>query len=237
MEKVLWIDSEKDYDGRNTGCLIDAADVENSVYLGYDLVRIWDAIPGSQEPTIPAVIEWDGERYDSIREMYDDYAIAYLDSLVGAESRAAQNWEPAERVLAYSFDEHSFGSPADWEITKTYTYFKNSNRTTIYLGGHDTEYEIGIIDSYNLDFIDYARNSTNCEFGGLGNHAILHKVRVDGEPSDLLLWHEWSQWAGSELDTGELVTTTEALSRLVWLRYCEEEKHPEYDDIAAWIAQ
>lgn len=74
--KVLWIGLEKDYDGRNTGCLIDAADVENSVYLGEDLVCIWDNIPGSQEPTIPAVIEWDGERYDSIREMINIFKTA-----------------------------------------------------------------------------------------------------------------------------------------------------------------
>jgi hypothetical protein len=226
-KKVLWIGTDC------CGSLIDAADVKTSVYLGYDHVRIWDSIPGSQEPTIPAVIEWDGEEYADIRDTCYDYAVAYLDSLVGAESRVAQDWEPATDVLAYSFQENSFGSLSDWGTAPTYTYFCNSNHKVEYLQEDQTEYEIDILDTYNLD---YARNKTNREFGGIGEHAKLHKIRLDGEPSDLLLWHEWSQWAGSELDTGELVTVAEALSRLRWLDY-SGERHPKYEEIESWIAQ
>jgi hypothetical protein len=224
-KKVLWV-GEKNEEGRYVGALIDAGEVEYSVYLGCDYVLIWDEVDGKKAPTIPENIEWDGEEHGSIQEMDTETAREYLDSLVGSESRTAGDWEAADNCLAYSFNEHEFGSPEDWETTKTHTYICNSNRKTIYLGEEESEYELEILDTYNLDYIDYSRNETNREYGGRGEHAKLHKVRVDGGEEGLL-WHRWSQWQGNELDQGELVTKEEALE---WLT-----DHPEYDEIVEWL--
>lgn len=224
-KKVLWMGPEKDYEGRNTGALIDANEVEDSVYLGCDYVLIWDEVDGKSVPTIPATIVWDGEEYSGIQDMDRDEARKYLDSIVGQESRSAGDWEAADDCLAYSFNEFEFGSPSDWETTRTHTYICNSNRKTIYLGEEDAEYEIEILDTYNLDYIDYSRNKTNAEYGGTGEHAKLHKVLADGEPA--LLWHRWSQWSGSELDMGELVAKEETLERLA--------DHPDIDEIVEWL--
>ena len=114
----------------------------------------------------------------------------------------------------------------NWEVQKTYTYFNNSNLTTIFLGDTETEYNLEIAATYNLDYIDYHRNNTNFEYGGLGNHALLHKVIIDDDEKGLL-WHEWSQWAGSELDTAHFVTVDEALEELA--------NHPEIDEIRRMV--
>lgn len=235
-KKVLWVGLEKDWKGRHTGALIDASEVVDSVYLGEDHVLVWDEVDGKSVPTIPATIVWDGEEYSGIQDMDRYEAKKYLDSLVGEESRTAGDWEAADNCLVYSFNDYEFCSLSDWETTKTHTYICNSNRKTIYLGEEESEYELEILDTYNLDYIDYSRNKTNYEFGGMGKHAKLHKIRLDGKDSDLLLWHEWSQWQGSELDSGELVTKDEALDRLVWLDGGgQEERHPEYDEIVEWL--
>lgn len=221
-KKVLWIGDEP------YGALIDADEVENSVYLGANYYLVWDDRTGSQAPVIPATIAWEGEEYVRLRDMHREDVIAYLDSLVGVESRVADDWEPHEDILIWSAED-GFGALTDFEVTRTHTYFRNSNRTTIYLDDDTIGYELDILTGISLDYIDYSRGKTNAEYGGMGHHAILHKVRVDGRDSGLLLWHEYSAWQGEELDTGELVTAAEALKRL--------ENHPDLDNIKAWLAQ
>jgi hypothetical protein len=78
-----------------------------------------------------------------------------------------------------------------------------------------------------LDILDensnryYPRKST-------GNHAMLEKVIIDDSRKGLL-WHEWSQWQGEELDEGFLLTEEEALELLKY--------HPEIDEIQAWLQE
>lgn len=233
-KKILWATEEKDYEGNHIGCLLDPKKVQTGVYLADGNVRIWDSVPGNQEPNIPKKIIWNEEKYEKISEMDTDDAIAYLDSLVGAESRwAKEGFEPVANCLVYDMDNNYFNSLADCETGEFYEYLSNTNWKTISLGPNDTEYELEIIDTFNLDYLE--NNNTNFEFGGMGNHALLHKVLIDGKEKGLL-WHEWSQWQGSELDTGFLLTADEALEKLVWRRFDgDEAKHPEYEEIEAWL--
>lgn len=231
-KKIFWEGSEKDYNtGKYTGVLLNPEDIEDKVWTDDVTVFIWDNKKESDAPEIPTgKIEFEDEEYESFidfcRENYNDTIKDYLDILVGEESRWGSGWESADNSLSWDDQCKEFGATENWEVSKTYSYFCNTNYTTISLGEDETEYELEITDSYNLDYLH--GNSTNFEYGGMGEHSILHKVIVDGDVNDVrLFWQDWSQWQGSELDSGYFITVDEALDEL--------ENHPELEEITVWL--
>jgi hypothetical protein len=228
-KKVLWLTGQKDYEDRLTGALIDADEVYDAVYVIF--IRTWDNVSCDTKIEIPEKIIWEDEEYNRLRDMSEHDLMAYLDSLVGQEGEYIINdYAQVGDYLVFDYENYEFCSLNDWDTFKAYDYFCNSNSKTIYLEsdeyGYNEEYELEITDSYNLDYLH--GNSTNFEYGGMGEHAKLHKVIIDGDENDnRILWHEWSQWQGSELDSGCLLTVDEALDRL--------ENHPELEEITVWL--
>ena len=232
-KKLLWLKDEKDYEGNYYSALIDADEVYDAVYVGDQGARVWYGIPGNTNIDIPKIIIWEDEEYKSLLNMDSNDMREYLDFLVGQKGQEISEYEKQSDCLAFDYYNNEFASLEDWETCKCYDYFESSNPKTITLTeyGYNTEYELEITGTYNLDYldyIDYKHNSTNLEYGGLGNHAKLHKVIIDGDKDDnRILWHEWSQWSGSELDSGCLMTVEEVLERL--------KNHPELEEITEWL--
>jgi len=230
-KKLLWLTGEKNpYTRKCEGALIDADQAYNGVNLYEDPIRAWVKVSGNTEITIPEKIIWEDEEYDSITEM-DRYDLEnYLDSLVGQEGQNfSDEYVSDEDYLIWGYNYNEFANLTDWMTMKCYDYIENTTHKTIALDtdnnyGYNEEYELEITDSYNLDYLQ--NNSTNFEYGGMGNHAKLHKVIIDGEKKGLL-WQDWSQWQGSELDTGYFITIEEALEEL--------SEHPEIEEITEWL--
>lgn len=231
-KKVLWLTGQKDYEDRLTGALIDADQVYDAVYIESQGIRAWVEISGDTEIKIPEIIIWEDEEYKSLKDMDSNDMRDYLDSLVGQEGKEmSEEYTASGNYLVFDYYNNEFANLSDWVTVKAYDYICNSNYKTITLDtdneyGYNEEYELEITDTYNLDYLQ--RNSSNFEYGGMGEHAKLHKVIIDGDENDnRILWHEWSQWQGSELDSGCLLTVDEALDRL--------ENHPELEEITVWL--
>lgn len=247
-KKLLWLTGEKNpYTNQYEGALIDTDQVYDGVNLYDDSIRAWVKVPGNTKIVIPEKIIWDGEEYDSITDM-DRYNLEnYLDSLVGQEGQNfSDEYVSNEDYLIWGYNYNEFANLADWFTVKCYDYIENTNHKTITLDtdnnhGYNEENELEITDTYNLDYLQ--NNNTNFEYGGQGNHALLHKVIIDGDKDDnRILWHEWSQWSGSELDMGCLMSVEDVLKRLSGLYNKEVEcwvsnLHPELEEITVWLGR
>jgi len=245
-KKVLWLTGEKNPDNNQyEGALIDAEEVYDAVYIDSPGIRAWVKVSGNTEIQIPNPIKWEDEEYESLKDM-DSYGMwNFLDSLVGQEGKEmSEEYTPSENYLVYDYYNNEFSNFADWFTIKCYDYVCSSNHKTIALDidngyGYNKEYELEITETYNLDYL--RNNSTNFEYGGMGNHALLHKVIIDNDKDDnRILWHEWSQWQGSELDTGYLLTAKEVLEALSGLyntdgEYWDIKPHPELEEIKEWL--
>ncbi len=234
-KKLLWLTGEKNpYTGKEEGAYFPADETYEAVNV-YDYpIRVWVDVPGikAKELAIPSPIFFENEEYNRVADMGIDAAERFLDALVGVEGigHSDEFYAPVADILAFAYDENEFSSLNDWLTVKCYDYTCNANLKTIVLDTDNTynyneEIVIEVKDTYSLDIWDgsnhyYPRKST-------GNHAILEKVLADGEPA--LLWHEWSQWSGDELDTGYLLTKEEALEAL--------KDHPEIDEIREWLSK
>ncbi len=230
---LLWLTGEKDNEGKLSGALIDATQVYDAAYIDPNGISVWAAVPGNTVIEIPKTIIWEDEEYDAINDMSRNDVDSYLDSLVGQEgSLVCDEYTKSEDCLVYDYYNQQFGNLTDWMTVKCYDYLQNTNLKTITLDtdgyGYNIEYDLKVISTYNLDYIDDHSNNTNFEYGGRGNHALLHKVVIDDDEKGLL-WHEWSQWQGSELDSGYLLTAEEALEEL--------ENHPEIEEIREWLSK
>lgn len=222
MEKlVLWESEEKNPEtGKYYGNLLNPDDIYEAVSTFEFRFIMFPDVPGTKysDITLP----------ESCADMGEDELVEALENLVEAKSEyASDDYVKADNVLCFDLDTKEFFSLEDCLTETCYSYLKNSNWTTITFDeARNTSIELEILDKYNLDILDensnfyYPRRST-------GNHAILKKVLADGEPA--LLWHEWSQWSGSELDTGYLLTKEEALEAL--------KDHPEIDEIREWLSK
>jgi len=231
-KKLLWLTGEKNPDSNQyEGVLIDAEDVYNAVCV--ISIRVWSDVSGNTKIEIPERIVWEDEEYNRLRDMGEHDLMDYLDSLVGQEGQDSINEHVnSNDCLVFDYESYEFSNLEDWDTYKAYDYFCNSNSKTIYLEsdgyGYNEENKLEITSTYILDYIDYARNKTNFEYGGTGEHAKLHKVVIDGDKDDnRILWHEWSQWQGSELDMGCLMSIEDVLDRL--------ENHPELEAITEWL--
>ena len=225
MERILfWESNEKHWEnGKYYGSIIDPEQVYDGVDLGNYRIRVWADVPGNKEIKLPDIIIWQDEEYNTVNEIDWDHHI-YLDALVGAEGvDYSDTYISSDNILAFDYEENCFGNLNDFITVKCYNYFKNTNLTTVTADENTTEYNFEILDTYNLDY--FKPNSTNAEYGGMGEHAKLHKVK-DGD-QEYLLMHNWSQWQGSELDSGYLLTESEALEEL--------ENHPEIEKIQEWL--
>ena len=174
---------------------------------------------------------------DDIKDMGKDEIEEYLNELVGKEcQRVHEDYTSSEDLLCFDMDEKCFFNLEDVETIKAYGYFCNTNWTVVTLGESSTEYNFEILDTYNLDYLK--PNSTNWEYGGMGEHAKLQKVKEGDQ--EYLLMHEWSQWQGSELDTGYLLTADETVEALSGLyntdgEYWDIKPHPELEEIKEWL--
>lgn len=161
----------------------------------------------------------------------DEYELGEaLTELVGSEGEFADGGQDevyeVYDCLAFDLGEYKFFNLAEVETFRAYGYHKGGNWTHKCLNPNtDTEYEFEILDTYNLDYQEKGPNSTDFTYGGMGEHAKLEKVR-EGD-TEYLLMHNWSQWQGSELDGGYLLTKEEALEELA--------EHPEFEEIREWL--
>lgn len=224
MSKLVFWENNEKTDGKYYGSIIPAGEVYDGVDLNNYTIRIWSDKPGNAEIILPGTIVFEGEEYNTVSEI-DWHREEYLDSLVGSEGTDySDTYLEATDCLAFDYYNNMFCNLADFVTVKCYDYLKNTNLTTVTADDNTTEYGFDVIDSYNLDYLENA-NSTNFEYGGTGEHAILRKVREGKQ--EYLLMHLWSQWQGCELDTGYLLAVEEVLAEL--------ENHPEIDDIREWL--
>ncbi len=232
-KKLLWMGVKKFDTGKEEGAYFAADDVFEAVDTHEYPIRVWPGVPGdkAKELAIPSPVIFEGEEYESIDDMYFDDVGRFLDSLVGIEGQdvSGEYYGPIADMLVWDYSDKTFSNLDDWGTVKCYQYICNSNPKTIVLDtdndySYNEEIEIEVLDTYTLDILDenmnryYPRKS-------MGYHAILEKVLADGEPA--LLWHEWSQYSGDELDSGYLVSKDEALETL--------KDHPEIDEIREWL--
>ena len=226
MEKILfWEKGEKHLEtGKYYGYVItEPTEVVEAVSTFEFPFMVWNEIPGSKA----AELEIPGSAKD-----LSEYDLEnLLNDLVGGEGKRAYGvgeiFEIGAGCLAFDFNEKCFFNLNDVPSFKAYGYAKNSNWTYVCLDDDMVEYEFEVLDTYNLDYQEKGPNSTDFTFGGMGEHARLEKVREDDQ--EYLLWHEWSQWSGDELDTGYLLTKEEALEALA--------DHPEIDEIREWLSK
>jgi hypothetical protein len=221
MEKlVLWESDYKDpVTGKFYGKLLNPVDIYEAVSTFEFRFIMFPDVPGDKASVFGLP--------EGYQDMGEDELIEALEELVGGKSQhASDDYVQTENILCFDLYENQFFNLEDCETATCYSYFCNSNWITITFDeAHDTSIELEMLDTYSLDIWDgsnhyYPRTST-------GNHAILEKVLADEEPA--LLWHEWSQWSGSELDTGYLLTKEEALEAL--------KDHPEIDEIREWLSK
>jgi len=219
MEKlVLWESDYKDpATGKFYGKLLNPADIYEAVSTFEFRFIMFPDVPGDKASVFGLPEDY--------KNMGEDELIESLWELVGSKSEyASDDYIQTKNILCFDLYENQFFNLEDCETVTCYSYNKDSNWTTITFDeAHDTSIEIEVLDTYSLDIWDgsnhyYPRKST-------GNHAILEKVLAGEEPA--LLWHEWSQWSGSELDTGYLLTKEEALEALA--------DHPEIEKIRQWL--
>lgn len=243
-KKLLWLTGEKNPDtNQYEGAYFDAEETYAAVNT-YDYpIRIWVDVPGdkAKEFSIPEKIKWDDEEFNTFEELmnYDiTEAEKYLDSLVGSEGKeVVDEMYAVSNELVFDYENQEFDNLNDWNTVECYDYTSNCKIETITLDtdnpySYNEQIEIEVLDTYTLDIWDgsnhyYPKRST-------GNHAILEKVLADGEPA--FLWHEWSQWQGSELDTACIMTVEDILNRLCLLdAYGEKLEHPEIEEITEWL--
>jgi len=241
-KKIFWEGVEKDYTfEKPVGVILDPSNIFQAVSTFEFRFVMWPEIPGTKENDyqLPSKhIDEDGDECD-VSDMDETELAQFVDEIVGSESKwATDDYVSLENILCFDLNEKTFFNLDDCEAETCYSYVCNSNWKTItYDDAYDTSYELEILNSFNLDIWD----GSNHYFpkGSTGNHALLEKVIIDGEEKGLF-WHEWSQWQGSELDTGYFVTAEEVLERLAGLyntngEYWEEKPHPELDEIREWL--
>jgi hypothetical protein len=221
MEKmILWESCERNPEnGKYFGKLLDPDNVFEGVStFEFDFV-MFPGVPGDK------VVEYNLDfNADGLTE---DEVLNILENIVGvAPEYPAGDYVPVEDVLCFDLQELVFFDLKFCISETCYEYVKNSNLTTIvYDENRDTQYDLEVLDSYNLDILDDCSNSYY-PYKSTGSHALLEKVRINDSEVGLL-WHEWSQWQGQELDEGFLITPEEALEMLA--------EHPEIEEITNWL--
>jgi hypothetical protein len=223
-ERILFWEGDYKSDGKHYfGAIIeDIEKVFDAVSTFEFNFMVWPKISGNKADEL--------EVLEEMKDM-DEYELREaLTELVGSEGEFAdggQNevYEVCD-CLAFDLREKCFFNLNEVETFKAYGYNKGGNWTVTYLNDNtDTEYEFEILDTYNLDYQEKGQNSTDFTYGGMGEHSKLHKVKEDDK--EYLLMHNWSQWQGSELDGGYLLTKEEALEELA--------EHPEFEEIREWL--
>lgn len=217
---ILWESCERNPEnGKYFGKLLDPDNVFEGVStFEFDFV-MFPGVPGDK------VVEYNLDfNADGLTE---DEVLNILENIVGvAPEYPAGDYVPVEDVLCFDLQELVFFDLKFCISETCYEYVKNNNLTTIvYDENRDTQYDLEVLDSYNLDILD-DRGNSYYPYKSTGNHALLEKVRINDSEVGLL-WHEWSQWQGQELDEGFLITPEEALEMLA--------EHPEIEEITNWL--
>jgi len=227
MRKILfWERTEADpYNGYHYGDIIPAGKVEEAVSTFEFSFLVWEDIQGDRADDLNDRLPED------VKDLSEYELEKVVSEVVGAEGKTPYAPEdiytpPAEGCLAFDLDECRFFDLGVVPTFPVYGYVRNSNWTYACFGEeHMLQYEFEVLDSYNLDYQERP-GSTDFTYGGMGNHAKLEKVK-DEDGDEYLLMHLWSQWQGSELDQGYLLTKEEALEELA--------EHPEIEEIRVWL--
>lgn len=215
--------------GKPVGVLLDPDEIFEGVSTFEFNFVLFPGIPGNRVVELPESFP-DEDGFDiPLERMFVDELIPYIEEILGVKAEyASDDFVRSEDVLGFDLDSKTFFNLKFCTTIPCHEYVYNSNLTTITFDDEcETWYDLEVISSYDLDILDensnryYPRKST-------GNHAMLEKVIIDDSRKGLL-WHEWSQWQGEELDEGFLLTEEEALELL---RY-----HPEIDEIQAWLQE
>lgn len=216
---VLWESIEKNPEnGKYFGSLLDPECIFEGVStFEFDFV-MFPGVPGEKSDQFKLP--------ENHEELTQSELIEALEKIVGAKAEyATDDYTQIKNILCFDLDNLIFFDLRNCYAETCYEYVKNSNLTTIVLDeGRDTSYELEVVDDYELDIWDGSNHYY--PYRSTGSHALLEAVLVDGNVRELL-WHEWSQWQGSELDTGFFVTPEEALEMLA--------EHPEIEEITEWV--
>jgi len=215
--------------GKPVGVLLDPDEIFEGVSTFEFNFVLFPGIPGNRVVELPESFP-DEDGFDiPLERMFVDELIPYIEEILGVKAEyASDDFVRSEDVLGFDLDSKTFFNLQFCTTIPCHEYVCNSNLTTITFDDEcETWYDLEVIGAYDLDILDensnryYPRRST-------GHHALLEKVIIDDSRKGLL-WHEWSQWQGEELDEGFLLTEEEALELL---RY-----HPEIDEIQAWLQE
>lgn len=215
--------------GKPVGVLLDPDEIFEGVSTFEFNFVLFPGIPGSRVVELPESFP-DEDGFDiPLERMFVDELIPYIEEILGVKAEyASDDFVRSDGVLGFDLDSKTFFNLQFCTTVPCCEYICNSNLTTITFDDEcDASYELEVISTYDLDILDensnryYPRKST-------GNHAMLEKVIIDDSRKGLL-WHEWSQWQGEELDEGFLLAEEEALELL---RY-----HPEIDEIQEWLQE
>lgn len=209
--------------------LIPADEIEQYVVCdpSYDDFLVWpDLSPEkAQEVTLPD--EWADMEYQE--------QIEWLEEELGEALHVKDDVIELRECLAFDLDESEF---FDFEICESHPgheRLRNTNPETLIF---DPEFMTESIittpntgtngDKYELDYQEDPYSTDNT-FGGRGEHAILYPiVTLDGQATDKVLVRYWSQWQGSELDSGEIMTPEDLMEML-------GEEYPYLDSVREWL--
>jgi len=200
------------------------ADEVIEVIDAYDTpILVWGNIPGDKR--------WELEVPEEIQDLNPDDREGEVNAIVGevGERVSGDFYEvPEGGCLAFDLKECFFFDTREAYIYRAYTYMKNTNLTYVVCWDEVEETRLEVVEKFCLDYQE-RWGSTDRTYGGVGQHANLWKVLVNDEKewSGQVLIHFWSQWQGSELDQGYLLTKEEALEELA--------EHPEIEEIRVWL--
>lgn len=227
---ILWESCERNPEnGKYFGKLLDPDEIFEGVSTFEFNFVLFPGIPGNRVVELPESFPDEDDFDIPLERMFVDELIPYIEEILGVKAEyASDDFVRSEDVLGFDLDSKTFFNLQFCTTIPCHEYVCNSNLTTLTFDDEcDTWYDLEVISTYDLDILDensnryYPRKST-------GHHALLEKVIIDDSRKGLL-WHEWSQWQGEELDEGFLLTEEEALELL---RY-----HPEIDEIQAWLQE
>jgi hypothetical protein len=228
-KKVLWVGDSYDCGGHLKGMLIEADQISQMIDAYDWSCRLWEGTP-YREITIPETVLIDGESAEF--EGLDSYELMEaLDQIVGEAGEDHQDcyFQVPTSCLGWDYYNKKFFDPSGLDTVGVYEWHDGSNWKQEAAGEDTVYYGIEIVDTYDLDCWD----GNNTVYSGVGEHANVHKIILDGDAgTNLVLWEDWSQWEGNH-PMGELMTPDEVIARL------EEDysrgSHPEMAKIARWL--
>lgn len=230
---VLWESKQRQPDEK--GALIPADEVVQYVVCdpSYDDFLVWPDLSPEKGKEIVLPEDWAELEYQE--------KIDWMEEELGEAQHYTDEVVELRECLAFDLNGNEF---FDFEICTSFSGHEWLCNTDTKIEIFDPEFMTEMIietpdtgtngDKFELDYQEDP-NSTDNRFGGMGEHAILYPiVTLDGQPTDKVLVRYWSQWQGSELDSGEIMTPAEVIEML---EYGERrgKEYPYMDSVREWL--